>query len=62
MKAVFISKQGHRVIVEPMEGQTEEQLRKKALQIMKKRNINSELTIEIFDICSWTTVQKLLNI
>ncbi len=46
MRAIFTSKQGHKVIVEPMEGQTEEQLRKKALQIMKKRNINSELTIE----------------
>ena len=46
MKAVFTSKQGHKVIVEPMEGQTEEQLRKKALQIMRKRNIDSELIIE----------------
>jgi len=46
MKAVFISKQGHRVTVEPMNKQTEEQLRKKALQIMRKRNIDSELTIE----------------
>jgi len=46
MKAIFTSKQGHRVIVEPIEGQTEEQLRKKALQIMKKRNIDSELIIE----------------
>jgi len=46
MIAIFTSKQGHRVIVEPMEGQTEQQLRKKALQIMKKRNINSELIIQ----------------
>jgi len=46
MRAIFTSKQGHRVIVEPLEKQSEEQLRKKALQIMRKRNIDSELTIE----------------
>ena len=46
MRAIFTSKQGHKVIVEPLEKQTEEQLRKKAQQIMRKRNINSELTIE----------------
>ncbi len=46
MKAVFTSKQGHRVTVEPMEKQTEEQLIKKARQIMRKRGIESELTIE----------------
>ena len=46
MKAVFTSKQGHKVIVEPLENQSEEQLRKKALQIMRKRNIDSELIIE----------------
>jgi len=47
MRAVFTSKQGHKVIIEPLENQSEEQLRKKALQIMRKRNINSELNIEL---------------
>jgi hypothetical protein len=46
MKAIFTSKKGHRITVEPIKGQTEEQLRKKALQIMKKRGIESELVIE----------------
>jgi len=45
MKAVFTSKQSHRVIIEPMKKQTEEQLRKKALQVMRKRGIDSELII-----------------
>jgi len=46
MKAVFTSKQGHRVTVEPMNKQTEEELIKKTRQIMKKRGIESELIIE----------------
>ena len=46
MKAVFASKQGHRVTVEPMNKQTEEELIKKTSQIMKKRGIETELTIE----------------
>jgi hypothetical protein len=46
MKATFIDKFGHKVILEPLEKQTEAQLRKKAEQIMRKRNIKSELKIE----------------
>jgi len=46
MKASFITPKGHKVIVEPMEKQTVEQLEKKARQIMSKRGIVAELTIE----------------
>ena len=46
MKATFISSKGHKVIVEPLENQTKEQLEKKAQQIMRKRGIESKLIIE----------------
>tara|TARA_R110002126_G_scaffold225537_1_gene370414 strand:+ start:523 stop:666 length:144 start_codon:yes stop_codon:yes gene_type:complete len=46
MKAIFTSKQGHRVTVEPMKKQSEEQLLKKAKQIMAKRGITSKIIIE----------------
>jgi hypothetical protein len=46
MKAVFTSKQGHKVIVEPLKKQTEEELRKKAEKIMKFQSINAKLIIE----------------
>lgn len=45
MKAIFTSKLGHRVIVEPMNNQTEQQLIKKTKQIMRKRNIETEIEI-----------------
>ncbi len=44
MKAIFHTKQ-HRVIVEPLEGQSKEQLRKKVAQIMRKRNIKAKIEI-----------------
>jgi hypothetical protein len=46
MKAYFTDKKGSRVIVEPVEKQTEDELRKKCEQIMRKRGIESKLTIE----------------
>jgi len=45
MKAVFTSRQGHRVVIEPLKGQTEQELRKKAEKIMKFQSIYSEITI-----------------
>ena len=45
MKAIFTSKQGFKVIVEPMEKQTEEELIKKVQQIMRKRGIVSDIEI-----------------
>ena len=46
MKAIFTDRFGHKVIIEPLEKQTEEQLIKKAQQVMRKRGIKSELKIE----------------
>jgi len=46
MKAIFTSKQGHRVVIEPLKGQTEDELRKKAEKIMKYQGIYSKLNIE----------------
>ena len=45
MKAVFTSPRGHRVVIEPLNNQTKEQLEKKARQIMRKRGVESELVI-----------------
>jgi len=46
MKASFKDKFNRKVTVEPIDNQTEEQLIAKVKQIMRKRNITSEITIE----------------
>tara|TARA_R110000868_G_scaffold214608_4_gene464691 strand:- start:241 stop:384 length:144 start_codon:yes stop_codon:yes gene_type:complete len=46
MKVSFKTPKGFKVIIEPLEKQTVEQLEKKAKQIMSKRGIVAELTIE----------------
>jgi len=46
MKASFIDSFSRKVIVEPIDKQTKEQLIAKVEQIMRKRNITSEITIE----------------
>jgi len=46
MRATFISPRGFRVTIEPMKNQSREQLEKKVKQIMRKRGIVTEYTIE----------------